>query len=355
MSKPTDWPAEHINSWPAEHITGLQQHYDIPGLQMESSDLAELSASTWWIGGEESRTAFVHNPAASWMEDALQAQHHLPYEAIVDWPGNEVPNGGLSGFFATAWRQAAEIDRSERTRSAADFHGAPIEFGAAAEHVLVGHALLPGLQALDDSYDEGEDEQLLPLPDDNRQLDNLAAHFYEESTDSDEPSDHHSIHEDFIDQDSDLSIATTIQENSPSFQREVPGLSPARSRHGSPGATDHSQITHIPLISRPLMQSHQTTRSAPTWQERKLACENVLNLCKLNLSAACIKRRLQTSGMDLKSPHSALTFTKGLCETCGTPRKMETDSNMAPGLLVWIPGRMRGKGVSTIRGDLHRM
>jgi len=342
-----------------EHITGLQQDYDIPGLQMESSVLAEHSASTWWLGGEaddeESRTAFVHNPTASWMEDAMQAQRHLPYEAIVDWPGNKVPNGGLPGLFATAWRQAAEIDRSQRTRSVADSRGAPIEFGAAAEHVLVGHALLPGLQALDDSYDEGEDEQLLPLPDDNGHLDNLAAHFYEESTDSDEQSDHHSIHEDFIDQDSDLSIATTIQENSPSFQREVPGLSPAWSRHGSPCATDHCQITHIPLISRPLMQSHQTTRSTPTWKERKLACENVLNLCKLDLSAACIKRNLQTGGMDLKSPHSALASTKSLCETCGTPRKMETDSNMAPGLLVWIPGRMRGKGVSTIRGDLHRM
>ena len=37
------------------------------------------------------------------------------------------------------------------------------------------------------------------------------------------------------------------------------------------------------------------------------------------------------------------------------PRMRESESDVAPGLLVWIPPHMRGKGVSTIKGDLHRM
>ena len=52
---------------------------------------------------------------------------------------------------------------------------------------------------------------------------------------------------------------------------------------------------------------------------------------------------------------AAAAATSWRCPDTQTPRKMESESDVAPGPLVRIPRHMRGKGVSTVRGDLHRM
>ena len=114
--------------------------------------------------------------------------------------------------------------------------------------------------------------------------------------------------------------------------------SPTQARHLDFAASAVTPHKMEPNGSAMMPCSHFASKSKSTRQATVIDAKSYANQESQRLNSKIESQRLTTS----EPPPS-------------TPRKMEADSNMAPGLLVWIPAHMRGRGVSTMRGDLHRM
>lgn len=173
--------------------------------------------------------------------------------------------------------------------------------------------------------------------------------------------------------DADLSLASTVPHSTPDQRLEWPArhwipevLSSSHFHQESPCTVDTADIMHATCTTCPSGRGSETSNDTVAMRSNE-STPSPTQARHLDFTVSAVTpRKMEPNGsakvqcrhhfpskkhgVKLESqrinPHDAPP---------STPRKMEADSNMAPGLLVWIPAHMRGKGVSTLRGDLHRM
>ena len=295
-------------SWPADYFDT-----DALGLQMDGRhdrDIlrAQHSAQSWWIGSSERARR----------QDGLESATSRPV-------------------------------RDERDEGRCLGRQTPLQAAAAGERSAEVDCLV-GLQELGDS----DDDQWYDAYDTSGKHDVC------------DESEHDGPMPAIIDC-SDLSFATTVLGMSPrqSLSPQLVQDSPqGRGQQNSCGLDSNRGSGTLGQNSRPGFEPSISCTPCATWTESHVEdapprldtskgerhLKENINQIKIGLK----KLRARLDGAPSTRRRSASEHPESI-HTSEILGKMESESDVAPGLLVWIPPHMRGKGVSTIRGDLHRM